>query len=94
MGTKVDDYHPWTAAAVLYAFADTVECRAHVRQTVAAVLRTLGGVPGRTWPEQRAAELEREADEARRYARSVRVRARRLTGIGAWSPVHRDVAAR
>jgi hypothetical protein len=94
MGTKVDDYDPWAVAAVLYTLADGADRLARVRLTVASVLRALGGVPDRTWPDQRAAQLECEAARARRYARAVRERARRLTGLVPWRGGRRSIPAR
>jgi hypothetical protein len=93
MGTKVYDYHPWAAAAVLYALADGAERLAGVRQTVASVLRTLGGVRERGWPATRAAQLEREAAEYRRSAARIRVRARRVSGVLPWRSGHPGVPA-
>jgi hypothetical protein len=94
MGTKVYDYDPWAAAAVLYTLADRVDRLARVRLTVASVLRSLGGVPDRTWPNRRATELEREARRSHRYARAVRDRARRLTGLVPWHGGRPGVTAR
>jgi hypothetical protein len=81
MGTTVDDYDPWKAAAMLYRVADAAEQVAAIRGAVAASLRE---VRRRAYPDQRVEALERAADHARHYARTLRQRAERLTGCKPW----------
>jgi acetyl-CoA carboxylase alpha subunit len=84
MGTNVDDYDPWQAAAVLYRQAETADRLARIRRTVASTLRKLADVPSRPWPDGRATKLERDADRAGRYASMLRIRAERLAGCKPW----------
>ncbi|OLB80127.1 MAG: hypothetical protein AUI14_07885 [Actinobacteria bacterium 13_2_20CM_2_71_6] len=84
MGTHGDDYDPWKAAAVLYSVAETAERLARIRGTVAASLRRLGRLRKRAWPTQQAEQVQRHAEQARAYARNLRLRAERLTGVKPW----------
>jgi hypothetical protein len=78
------DYDPWNAAAMLYRMAETTESLARIRRTVAASLREVGRLRHHEWPRRRAGELERDAQRARLYARTLRTCAERLTGCPPW----------
>lgn len=84
MGMPPDDYDPWKAALMLYRVADAAEQVAGIRSAVAASLREVGRRRRRAVPDQRAEELERAAERARRYARTLRRRAEKLTGYRPW----------
>jgi hypothetical protein len=81
MGTPANDYDPWRAAAMLYQVADATDRVARIRATVAASLREVGQ---RAYPDRRAEALEQAAARARHYARTLRERARKLTGWQPW----------
>jgi hypothetical protein len=84
MRTALDEYDPWRAAAMLYRVADAAEQVAGIRGAVAASLREVGRLGRRACPDERAEALERAAEQARRYARTLRQRAEKLTGCKPW----------
>jgi hypothetical protein len=64
--------------------AEGVEQLARIRRMVAAGLREVGRSGAGSWLDRRAAQVERDAQQAHDYACGLRRCAERLTGLRAW----------